>query len=132
MLLLSNAFPPNSVMIQLHRMVELVLGQLTTVVHSYQRHDVASALEVWRRDEEIDALHNSLFRELLTYMMENSHNITFCTHVLFCSKNVERMGDHATNIAETIYYIEHGQPLQEERPKADLASGATPPALQAG
>ena len=66
------------------------------------------ALEVWRGDEEIDAVNNSLFRELLTYMMEDPRNITFCTHLLFCAKNIERMGDHATNIAETVYYIVGG------------------------
>ena len=63
---------------------------------------------VWRGDEEIDAVNNSLFRELLTYMMEDPRNITFCTHLLFCAKNIERMGDHATNIAETVYYIAEG------------------------
>ncbi len=127
-LLLSDAFPPSPVMLQLHRMVELVLGQLSQVLQSYDHHDVAAAMEVWRKDQEIDALHNSLFRELLTYMMENPRNITFSTHVLFCSKNVERMGDHATNIAETVYYIVQGKPLSEERPKADVTSkGALPP-----
>jgi len=123
-LVLGDTFPPNSVMLQLHRMVELLLAQLTKVAQSYQRRDVASALEVWRKDQEIDALHVSLFRELLTYMMENPRNITFSTHALFCSKNIERMGDHATNIAETIYYIVQGQPLLEERPKANMTSTA--------
>ena len=108
-------------------MVQLVLDQLRRVVQSYERRDVAAALEVWRKDEEIDALNSSLFRELLTYMMENPRNITFCTHLLFCAKNLERMGDHATNIAETIYYIVQGRPLSSERPKADITSiGALP------
>ena len=65
-------------------------------------------MEVWRGDEEIDAVNNSLFRELLTYMMEDPRNITFCIHLLFCAKNIERMGDHATNIAETVHYIDRG------------------------
>jgi phosphate transport system protein len=95
---------------------------LTRVLQSYERRDVAEALDVWRKDQEVDALNNSLFRELLTYMMENPHNITFCTHLLFCAKNIERMGDHATNIAENVYYIVEGRPLTEERPKADVTS----------
>ena len=66
-------------------------------------------MDVWRRDEEIDALYTSLFRELLTYMMEDPRNITFCTHLLFCAKNIERIGDHATNIAETVYYLVTGR-----------------------
>ena len=75
-----------------------------------------------RRDQEIDALNTSLFRELLTYMMEDPRNITFGTHMLFCAKNIERMGDHATNIAETVYYVVEGRQLPEERPKADVTS----------
>ena len=65
----------------------------------------------------------SLFRELLTYMMEDPRNITFCIHLMFCAKNIERMGDHATNIAETVYY--HGRrarPITDERPKGDTTT----------
>jgi len=102
------------------RMVNLVLAQLRHVLHSYAQHDLAEALDVWHRDAEIDAMNSSIFRELLTYMMENPRNITFCTHLLFCAKNIERMGDHATNIAETVYYIVKGRPLADERPKADI------------
>jgi phosphate transport system protein len=124
-LLLGDAFPPNTIVLQLDRMVELVLGQLGQVLNSYEHRDVAAALEVWRKDEEVDALHTSIFRELLTYMMENPRNIAFCTHALFCSKNIERMGDHTTNIAETIYYIVEGKPVSETRPKADMTSGGS-------
>src|SRR5438034_1346598 len=85
--------------------------QIADVVDAYARQDVQKALAVWRGDEEIDAVNNSLFRELLTYMMEDPRNITFCTHLLFCAKNIERMGDHATNIAETVYYIAEGRAL---------------------
>jgi len=120
--LLTDEFRISEVMLQLQRMVQLVLNQLTRVLQSYERCDVAEALEVWHKDQEIDALNNSLFREMLTYMMEDPRNITFCTHLLFCAKNVERMGDHATNIAETVYYIVEGHPLSDERPKADLTS----------
>ena len=91
------------------------------------RRETAAALDVWRKDQEVDALHTSIFRELLTYMMENPRNITFCTHALFCSKNVERMGDHTTNIAETIYYIVEGKPVSETRPKADVTSSGLLP-----
>src|SRR5262249_1420474 len=126
-LLLGDAFPPNPVVLQLDRLVELVLGQLRQVVDSYERRETAAALEVWRKDQEVDALHTSIFRELLTYMMENPRNITFCTHALFCSKNVERIGDHTTNIAETIYYIVEGKPVSETRPKADVTSSGSLP-----
>jgi phosphate transport system protein len=80
------------------------------------------AMEVWRSDEELDALYNSIFRELLTYMMEDPRNISLCTHLLFGAKNMERIGDHATNIAENIYYLVQGKPLSEERPKKDVTS----------
>jgi phosphate transport system protein len=121
-LLLTDELPINEATLQLQRMVQLVLGQLTRVLQSYERRDVAAALEVWRRDQEIDVLNNSLFRELLNDMREKPGNIAFCTHMLFCSKNIERVGDHATNIAETVYYIVHGRPLLEERPKADITA----------
>jgi phosphate transport system protein len=124
---LTDEFRISDLILQIERMVELVLNQLTRVLESYERRDVGAALEVWRKDQEIDALNNSLFRELLTYMMENPRNITFCAHLLFCAKNIERMGDHATNIAETVYYIVQGRPLSEERPKADITSKQTLP-----
>lgn len=121
-LLLTEEFRSNEVILQLERMAELVRNQLKRVLDSYARGDVTEALEVWRKDEEVDALNNSLFRELLTYMMEDPRNIAFCAHTLFCAKNIERMGDHATNIAETVYYIARGLPLSDERPKADITS----------
>ena len=123
----TGEFHANEVMLQLQRMVQLVLEQLAEALESYERRDVAKALEVWRKDEEIDALNNSLFRKLLTYMMENPSNITYCTHLLFCAKNFERMGDHVTNIAEDVYYIVQGHPLSKERPKADVTSRQTLP-----
>ena len=101
----------------LQHMGELVLAALKQVLDAYSQRDVAKALEVWRGDEETDAVYDSLFRELLTYMLEDPRNITFCTHLLFCAKNIERIGDHATNIAETVYYIVQGVALEEERPK---------------
>jgi len=119
---LDGEFRPHQVIRGVEHMTDLVLGQLKQVLDAYARRDVAKAIEVWRGDEEIDAVNNSLFRELLTYMMEDPRNITFCTHLLFCAKNIERMGDHATNIAETIYYMVEGQTLPDERPKGDNTS----------
>jgi phosphate transport system protein len=130
-LLLTEELRINEATLQLQRMAQLVLHQLARVIQSYEHRDVPIALEVWRKDLEIDALNNSLFRELLTHMMENPRNITSCTHLLFCAKNIERMGDHATNIAETVYFIVEGRPLAEERPKADITSKQTLPPLPA-
>ena len=110
------------VMRGIEHMTELVLTQIKEVLDAYARRDVAKAMEVWRADEEVDAVNNSLFRELLTYMMEDPRNISLCTHLLFCAKNIERMGDHATNIAETIYYMVEGYILPDDRPKGDHTS----------
>jgi phosphate transport system protein len=103
-------------------MAELSLNQLKNVLDAFASRDLEAALAVWSRDDEIDAMYTSLFRELLTYMMEDPRNITFCTHLLFCAKNIERIGDHATNIAETLHYLITGTPLTEERPKQDTTS----------
>ena len=121
-LLLPKEFSLNAVALQLQHMGNLVRDQLARVLRSYEQRDAVLALDVWRKDQEIDALNSSLFRELLTYMMEDPRNITFCSHMLFCAKNVERAGDHATNIAETVYYIVEGHQLTEKRPKADVTS----------
>ena len=100
---------------------ELSLGAIKQVLDAYAARDAAAARGVWERDDEIDAVHTSLFRELLTYMMEDPRSITFCTHLLFCAKNLERIGDHATNIAETVLYLIQGARLTEERPKKDAS-----------
>ena len=124
---LGPASYPTQVIRGVEHMADLVLGQVKQVLDAYARRDVPQAMEVWRGDEEIDAVNNSLFRELLTYMMEDPRNITFCTHLLFCAKNIERMGDHATNIAETVYYIVEGSALADERPKGDTTASTTVP-----
>jgi phosphate transport system protein len=126
---LGSEFHPHKVIRGVEHMADLVLTQLKDVLDAYARQDVTKALAVWRGDEEIDAVNNSLFRELLTYMMEDPRNITFCTHLLFCAKNIERMGDHATNIAETVYFLVHGRPITDQRPKGDNTS-STPVALR--
>src|SRR5690349_13025595 len=94
---LEEDFGSQQVMRGVEHMAELVLAQIKDVLDSFANRDSAKALAVWRNDEEIDAVNNSLFRELLTYMMEDPRNISYCIHLLFCAKNIERMGDHATN-----------------------------------
>jgi phosphate transport system protein len=124
-LLLTDGIRINEVMPQLQHMAQLVVDQLDMVLRSYKERDVALALTVWNKDRDVDAIDNALFRQLLTYMMEDPRNITFCTHLLFCAKNLERIGDHATNVAETVYYMVQGHPILEERPKADITSRET-------
>ncbi len=112
-------FHPQKLMRGVEHMSALVLTQLKQVLDSYASHDIEKAMAVWNGDEEIDAMCTSLFRELLTYMMEDPRHITFCIHLMFSAKNIERMGDHATNIAETVYFMVQGHPITEERPKGD-------------
>jgi phosphate transport system protein len=107
-------------------LAERVRDQLANVAAAYRNRDDGVALEVWRSDGAIDALHTSLFRELLTYMMEDPRSIGGCAHLLFCAKNLERIGDHATNIAETTHYLITGWVLSADRPKADGSSGVDP------
>jgi len=104
---------------------ELALAQLKDVLDVYSTRSAEKAEAIRDRDEEIDAMYTSLFRELLTYMMEDPRNITSCTHLLFCAKNIERIGDHATNIAETIYYMTTGMQPAGERPKDDNTATMT-------
>jgi phosphate transport system protein len=126
---LNAEFPPPKLIRGVEHMTDLVLGQMKAVLDAYARRDDSKAMAVWRGDEEIDAMCTSVFRELLTYMMEDPRNISFCIHLLFCAKNVERMGDHATNIAETVHYIIEGRPITDKRPKGDTTTIA---ALVAG
>jgi len=97
----------------------LVSALLKQVLDAYASRDLAAALAVWNGDEEVDALCTSLYRELLTYMMEDPRYITFCMHLMFCAKDIERIGDHATNIAETVYFMIEGRPITDQRPKGD-------------
>ena len=114
--------PPHRAVVGLEHMSRLVQAQLKDVLDAYAASNEQKAMDVWRRDDEIDALYTSLFRELLTYMMEDPRNITFCTHLLFCAKNIERIGDHTTNIAETIHYLITGDSLDVNRPKLDTTN----------
>jgi phosphate transport system protein len=120
---------PKKLMLGLKHMGELALEQLKEVLDAFIERDADRALKVWYKDEEIDAMYNSLFRELLTYMMEDPRNIGLCTHLLFGAKNIERIGDHATNIAETVYFLVHGHAITDQRPKGDNTS-MTPVALK--
>jgi phosphate transport system protein len=113
---------PQKLIRGVEHMASLVLALLKQVLDAYASHDVTAALAVWNGDEEVDALCTSLFRELLTYMMEDPRNITFCMHLMFCAKDIERIGDHATNIAETVYYVIEGRPIVDQRPKGDTTS----------
>ncbi|HEX2137537.1 MAG TPA: phosphate signaling complex protein PhoU [Microvirga sp.] len=115
---------PRRVMVGVQHMSDLALGQLKDVLDAYASSDAAAAATVWARDGSIDALNNSLFRELLTYMMEDPRSISSCAHLLFCAKNIERIGDHCTNIAETVHYLVTGEPLAGDRPKDDRSSFA--------
>ena len=116
---------PQKIVLGVQHMSDLVQEQLKDVLDAFSSRDTKAAHDVWERDGAIDALYNSLFRELLTYMMEDPRNISFCTHLLFCAKNVERIGDHTTNIAETIHYLATGDNFAGERPKNDASNYAT-------
>lgn len=113
---------PQSLILGLRHMTELAMTSLKDVLDAYMTRDDEKALKVWRSDTDIDALYNSMFRELLTYMMEDPRNIGLCTHLLFGAKNIERIGDHATNIAETVHYMVRGTALVDDRPKGDKTS----------
>ncbi len=115
---------PKQLVLGLKHMGELALSQLKDVLDAFIERDSDRALKVWYKDEEIDAMYNSLFRELLTYMMEDPRNICLCTHFLFGAKNIERIGDHATNIAENVYYLVNGRAITDQRPKGDLTSSS--------
>jgi phosphate transport system protein len=103
----------------IERMGKLVLGRLSSVLDAYSRSDLERALAVWSQDDEVDEHYNSLFRELLTYMMGDPRTITACAHMLFVAKNLERIGDHATNIAEIVHYQITGAEMIGGRPKTD-------------
>ena len=119
---LDSDFHPLKLIRGLEHMTDLVQSQVKSVLDAYAAHDLPAAMVVWKGDEEVDAICTSLFRELLTYMMEDPRNITFCTHLLFCAKNIERIGDHTTNIAETIHYLVTGDSLDVNRPKLDTTN----------
>jgi phosphate transport system protein len=121
-LAISNEAHPKPLITGFRHMVELALRQLKDVLDAYAERDVDHAIKVWHDDRQLDAMYNSLFRELLTYMMEDPRNIGLSTHLLFGAKNIERVGDHTTNIAETVHYMVSGRMLTDDRPKGDDTS----------
>jgi phosphate transport system protein len=121
---LDSDFHPLKLIRGLDHMTQLVQSQVKAVLDAYAAHDVPAAMTVWKGDEEVDAICTSLFRELLTYMMEDPRNIGLCIHLMFCAKNIERIGDHATNIAETVFYMIEGRPIADPRPKGDMTTFA--------
>jgi len=121
---LESDFQPLKLIRGLEHMTGLVQSQVKSVLDAYAAHDLPAAMGVWKGDEQVDALCTSLFRELLTYMLEDPRNISFCIHLMFCAKNIERIGDHATNIAETVFYMIEGQQMLDKRPKGDMTSFA--------
>lgn len=118
--------------IGLKHMNDFATELMKDVLDAYAQRDVERARAVWERDVELDALEDSVFRDLLAHMMEDARHISLCAHLLFCSKNIERIGDHATNIAETVFYLVTGSTLPGERPKGrqeydvEATGGATP------
>ena len=127
-LAVANESHPKPLITGLRHMLDLALRQLKQVLDAYAERDADRAMAVWREDEQIDAMYNSLFRELLTYMMEDPRNIGLSTHLLFGAKNIERVGDHTTNIAETVHYLVRGTLITDERPKGDDTSSTMFPA----
>ncbi len=111
-------------------MGELVVDQIQRVMQAYITQDAELAVEVWRRDEKIDDWHSAVFRELLTYMMEDPRKISACAHLMFVAKNLERAGDLCTHIADSTYFAVRGDRLDAMRPKGeDIANvGITPDA----
>ncbi|PIO98932.1 Phosphate-specific transport system accessory protein PhoU homolog [uncultured Pleomorphomonas sp.] len=122
---INGVFPHKQLITGVEHLCEIALQQLKKVLDAYASQDDQAANAVRLRDDEIDALYTSLFRELLTYMMEDPRNLTFCIHLLFCAKNIERIGDHATNIAESVHYVVTGRSYEDERPKADASIDST-------
>lgn len=116
-LILADGEPMQPLTRSIERMGRLVSNRLRDVLDAYTASEVDRALSVWTSDDEVDEHYNAMFRELLTYMMGDPRTISACTHLLFMAKNLERIGDHATNIAETIHYEITGDEMTGERPR---------------
>jgi phosphate transport system protein len=121
-LILTEADPMSALTRSIERMGRLVQGRLKDVLDAYTASDLQRAIGVWGRDEEVDEHYNAIFRELLTYMMGDPRTINPCAHLLFVAKNLERIGDHATNIAEIIHFELTGEEIISQRPKLDTLS----------
>lgn len=119
---LAKTQPIGSSAATIKRMCAMVQDMVKDVLDAYVRRNAQRAEDVRLRDEDVDQMHNTLFRELLTYMMEDPRTISSCMHLLFIAKNIERMGDHTTSIAEQVHYMVSGEIFDEERPKSDTTS----------
>ncbi|MBI1251298.1 MAG: phosphate signaling complex protein PhoU [Alphaproteobacteria bacterium] len=117
--LVINQSAPIPITRGIERMGKIASSHLKQVLDAWSNRDVRAAVGVWFQDEDVDAHYNSLFRELLTYMMEDPRTIGPCAHLLFVAKNIERIGDHCTNIAEMVHYLVTGEEIATERPRAD-------------
>jgi phosphate transport system protein len=118
-LVIAESDPITPLTRSIERMGELVSARLKDVLDAFAARDIDRARTVWQRDNEVDEHYDSIFRELLTYMMADPRTITSCAHLLFVAKNLERIGDHATNIAEIILYEVTGEQVTDQRPKLD-------------
>ncbi len=118
------SLPPLGSLNGFQRMARMVMENLKLAIDALVQDDAEAAERVWAADEPVDEVYNGIFREMLTHMMEDPRNITAATHLLFVAKNLERIGDHATNIAETVHYAVRGDSLPEERPKSDSSAFA--------
>ena len=121
-----NLAPPLPQVSGLHAIGTLAVQQLRDVLTAYRDSDVEAAQRIRDRDAEIDTAYTALFRELLTYMMEDARAITPCTHLLFMAKNIERVGDHATNIAENVWFLVKGEEQLPPRDKRDESNTVAP------
>ncbi|HEY1856998.1 phosphate signaling complex protein PhoU [Acidocella sp.] len=124
--LVLNQMASNFSLSGLAQMAVLVQQNLKSSIDAVGDADPQKAIAVWRADQMVDDLYNTIFRELITYMMEDARSITACTHLLFIAKNLERIGDHTTNVAELTYYAVTGQSLPDFRPKGDHTSAYLP------
>jgi len=123
-LVIAESEPLSPLTRSIERMGELVAGRLKDVLDAFAARDLDRAVQVRQTDKEVDEHYDAIFRELLTYMMGDPRTITSCAHLLFVAKNLERIGDHATNIAEILYYEITGIELTEQRPKWDALEQA--------
>lgn len=120
--LILNQAEPVQLTRSIERMGKIAAAHLKQVLDAYANKDIDAAIEVWNNDDNIDAHYNSLFRELLTYMIEDPRTISSCAHLLFIAKNLERVGDHGTNIAEYIHFLVTGEEIAAERPRVEPES----------
>ncbi|GAA5265321.1 MAG: phosphate signaling complex protein PhoU [Acidiphilium sp.] len=122
-----NQVTPTYPLASLAQISRLVQENLKLTIDAFSESDATKATTVWRADQMIDDLYTTIFRELITYMMEDPRNISPCTHLLFIAKNLERIGDHATNMAELTFYATTGKSLPDIRPKGDLSADYVAP-----